>query len=496
VHIPVIIDSHLRLDGNLIGLDLADTIFDELTLLNPEWAEAKKRTGWVPKSIEKWILLADLDGDTLVMPRGYAMELKLLLREHGHRVWWVDRRKWASGPAFGVKQFSYRDHQPAAVKAIIKHQFGIYEAPTGSGKTTVGCAVIHKTRPRRALILVDKKELLHQWQRMLIQHSGATADMIGQIGEGVWREARFTVATIQTLRRREEQVDPAWYDQWDLVILDECHHAPADTIQRLIQRFRARIRIGMSATPDRQDYKFDITLDTLGDVFYADAEEELRAAGIITAPKVFRITTDFEHPYWGDHRSNRYGDCEVPGCRKSYKHDHKNNYADVLEALEEDQARNAQVAACILAQIQTGNHVHLVISDHTDHLEHLLAAYEQATAILNGAKPPTYLLTGKTPKGQRRRIMEALEGAQNAVLFSTVAKEGLDIPAIDRIYLPYPAKQPANTEQKIGRGTRAVAGKGECHIFDFCDINVVVLKRQFKARRYKVYDKLGLEVVL
>jgi hypothetical protein len=144
VHIPVIIDSHLRLDGNLIGLDLANTIFDELTLLNPEWAEAKKRTGWVPKSIEKWILLADLDGDTLVMPRGYAMELKLLLREHGHRVWWVDRRKWASGSAFGVKQFSYRDHQPAAVKAIIKHQFGIYEAPTGSGKTTVGCAVIHK----------------------------------------------------------------------------------------------------------------------------------------------------------------------------------------------------------------------------------------------------------------------------------------------------------------------------------------------------------------
>jgi superfamily II DNA or RNA helicase len=77
-----------------------------------------------------------------------------------------------------------------------------------------------------------------------------------------------------------------------------------------------------------------------------------------------------------------------------------------------------------------------------------------------------------------------------------VAKEGLDIPAIDRIYLPYPAKQPANTEQKIGRGTRAVAGKGICYIFDFCDINVVVLKRQFKARRYKVYDRLGLEVVL
>jgi superfamily II DNA or RNA helicase len=163
----------------------------------------------------------------------------------------------------------------------------------------------------------------------------------------------------------------------------------------------------------------------------------------------------------------------------------------MLSALETSRGRNALVASCLLAQVQTGEHVHLVISDHVEHLKQLMAAYEHVSSALNGSQPPIYFLTGQTPKRERREILEALETAQNAILFSTVAKEGLDIPRIDRIYLPYPA-----TEQKIGRGTRAMVGKGECFIFDFADLNVVVLSRHFRNRRYKVYDKLGLEVVL
>lgn len=500
--IPTVIDSHVRVDGNLLGDDLANRIFDELTILNPDWVEAKRRGAWDLADIPKWIILGELgtgtatNGDEVVMPRGYAKEYKLLLREHGHSVYWLDRRKWAHGPAFGVEEFKYRDHQPAAVKAIIKHEFGIYEAPTGSGKSTVGCAVIWKTHPRKSLILVDKIELLHQWQQMLARHAGAPLDMIGQIGDGKWDERRITVATVQTLRKREEQLSQEWYDQFDLVILDECHHVTAETIQKLIQRFRARIRVGMSATPDRQDERFNITLDILGDVFYSDSEDELREAGIITAPKVFRIKTSFKFAYWGDHHSDKKGNCDKPGCKINRYHAHKSNYQKLLTALETSRGRNALVASCLLSQVQSGEHVHLVISDHVEHLKHLMAAYEHVSSALNGSQPPIYFLTGQTPKKQRREILEALATADNAILFSTVAKEAVDIPRIDRIYLPYPGKQPAATEQKIGRGTRAMIGKGTTYIFDFADLNVIVLARHFRNRRYKVYDKLGLEVVL
>ena len=85
---------------------------------------------------------------------------------------------------------SYRDHQPDAVAAILKHQQGIYEAPTGSGKSTVGCAVIWRSCPRKAHILVDKKELMYQWQAMLVKHNGMSVYDIGQIGDGQWAERR------------------------------------------------------------------------------------------------------------------------------------------------------------------------------------------------------------------------------------------------------------------------------------------------------------------
>ena len=71
----------------------------------------------------------------------------------------------------------------------------------------------------------------------------------------------------------------------------------------------------MSAAPDREDGKFDIALDILGDVIYSDAEDELREAGIITAPKVFRIRTNFKFAYWGDHQSDKQGNCDMPGCK-------------------------------------------------------------------------------------------------------------------------------------------------------------------------------------
>ena len=504
MQIPTVIDSHLHVDGNLIGHDLANDIFDELTLLNPEWVDAKKRQSWWGlDDIPKWITLGELgtgpatNGDEVVMPRGYAMEYKLLLRERGHSVKWIDRRQWARGPAFGVSEFSYRDHQPAAVRAIIKHQFGIYEAPTGSGKTTVGCAVIWKLHPRKALILVDKKELLYQWQREMIKHTACPQEMLGQIGDGKWREARITVATVQTLRRREDEIPDEWYDQWDIVELDECHHVTAETLMKLLQRFRARIRIGMSAAPDRDDGKFGVALDILGDVIYSDGEQELRDAGIIVAPTVFRIKTGFQFAYWGDHRSNKQGDCQKPGCKIDRYHSHKNNYAALKTALVRSRTRNALVASCVLSQAKTGPHLHLVTSDEIRHLDEIERALNGMNhGAVNLACPPIYRLTGKMTPKQRREALEAFSSSSNAILLTTVGKEGLDVPAIDRIYLPFPGKQPAATEQKIGRGTRAVAGKGECWIFDFADLNVEPLRRHFRKRRYQVYDKLGLEVIL
>src|SRR5207342_2926802 len=126
-----------------------------------------------------------------------------------------------------------------------------------------------------------------------------------------------------------------------------------------------------------QDMRFDVALDILGDVVYSDAEDELREAGIITAPKVFRIRTTFKFAYWGDHKSDKQGNCDKPGCKIDRFHSHKNNYQAMLSALEQSRTRNALVASCVMAQANTGPHFHLVISDHVEHLKLLRTAYDQ-----------------------------------------------------------------------------------------------------------------------
>lgn len=483
--VPTVIDSHLRVDGNLIGHDLATQIFDELTIIR------KDRNGE-----KEELLLADMDGDTIIMPRGYAMEYKLLLREHGHRVWWKDRRTWVPGRYFGNKEFSYRNHQPRAIRAIKHHQFGVYESPTGGGKTVTCGGFLWETAPEKAIILVDKRELLYQWPKKIIKHTGCRPEDLGQIGDGKWREARFTVATVQTLWKalKEGKLSVEWFKKWSVMILDECHHVTAETLMDLVSRFWAKYRFGVSATPDKEDELWEIVLNVLGDVMYADSEDQLREDGVITVPTVHRIETPFQFTYWGDHQSSKQGDCQVPGCKKTKQHGHRNNYQSLKSKLVRDPARNAMVASAVLSQVATGPHAHLIISNEVEHLKSIMEQMERMTKLVSGM-PPVHLLTGQMARGRRTKLVEELLELDHFILFSTVAKEGLDIPQIDRIYLPFPEKNARATEQKIGRGTRSADGKGETLIFDFCDSNVGVLRKQFANRVHRCYSMLGLQVV-
>jgi hypothetical protein len=176
---------HLRVDGNLIGADLAEEIFDELTVVNTDKEFAKKTNRWGWQDLPDDFLLAELDGDTVVMPRGYAFQLKTLLRAKGLRVQWEDHRRWQHGPALnGSDGLSLKPHQQRAVRKIIRHQQGMYEAPTGAGKTVTCVGFMMAKLPYRTLILVDQLGLLNQWRKEIARWTGLNIDDIGQIGDG------------------------------------------------------------------------------------------------------------------------------------------------------------------------------------------------------------------------------------------------------------------------------------------------------------------------
>jgi superfamily II DNA or RNA helicase len=495
--VPVIVDSCLRVDGNLIGQDLAEEIFDELTIYNTAKDVAKRMNRWGWEDLPDDFQLGLLDGDTVVMPRGYAYQLKTLLRENDLRVQWVDRRRWRRGESLnGDGKLSLRPHQRRAARQIIRHQQGMYEAPTGSGKTVTCIGFLAQKNPRKTLILVDQLGLLNQWRAEIALWLGLNIDDIGQIGQGKWQEgARITVATVQSIWRKKPE--EKWFEGWDCVIVDECHHVPAVTIQEIVGNFTAKYRFGVSATPDRKNDKFEFALNILGEVFWQDDEEALREARVLMEPVVQVIRTDFEFYYWPDHDSDEDHECLVPLCKFNGKrpHSHRNNYANLKSALVEDPDRNMLVTETVWYNVQGGDHHHLIVSDEIRQLDALY------TVLLSnhshaGGLPPVFVMTGKVKGQKREEIKREISRAPAAIVFATVAKEGLDIPKVDRIYMPFPVSNAKKTQQWIGRGTRMAEGKRDTWIFDFFDVNIPILKKQFRSRRFGCYDKLGIEVRL
>lgn len=92
-------------------------------------------------------------------------------------------------------------------------------------------------------------------------------------------------------------------------------------------------------------------------------------------------------------------------------------------------------------------------------------------------------------------ILEAMNSGDMDVLFAVdIAKEGLDIPRLDRLFLVAGGRNAGEVEQKIGRVQRPFPGKSGAVVYDLVDEKIGVFKAQHWARR-KVYKSLGLRVV-
>jgi superfamily II DNA or RNA helicase len=106
-----------------------------------------------------------------------------------------------------------------------------------------------------------------------------------------------------------------------------------------------------------------------------------------------------------------------------------------------------------------------------------------------------YSLTGRTKKGAtRRELVEHIKTLDQAVILSTVAGEGLDIPTIDVIHMPFPTKNGDKVRQIIGRAMRVSEGKTHCLILDYADKKMSVFRTQLSSRVRGCYMQLNLSI--
>jgi superfamily II DNA or RNA helicase len=431
---------------------------------NPEF-HRKQAMRMPTNQVPRIIACAALDGEFVSLPRANVAAVEDLAAALGIPVSVTDKRN-GGDPFVPAFEATLRPTQRYAVDAMLAHDFGILVSPPGSGKTVMGAALV-AARQRNTLVLVHTQPLVEQWRAQLAKFLGLEANEIGVISGGKRKvTGRLDVATLQSLTHGEEVDDiVALYGH---VLVDESHHVPAVSFERVLSAVRATFVTGLTATPRRRDGLHPIAEMQLGPVRHVVALPQESAEEAVNRRLVVRPT--------GLQPESLPRDASIQ---------------EVYAALARHDGRNRQIAADVIVAVLAGRRV-LVLTERTEQLN-WLADYliQQEIGVV--------ALHGKLKVKQRKHALAAWRdpaGSVGRVLIATgrYVGEGFDDPLLDTLVMASPVSWRGTLVQYVGRLTRESPGKREIVVYDYIDAEVAVLRRMFERRRAG-YRSLGFAPV-
>ena len=160
-----------------------------------------------------------------------------------------------------IVQRTPRDYQQEALEAWRRaSRRGVVVLPTGTGKTFVAHLAMESCA-RSTLVVVPTIDLMTQWAGQLERTFGLK---VGMLGGGSKEVCPLTVATYDSALLMMEFIG----NRFGLLVVDECHHLPGATYQQLAKACLAPFRLGLSATPERNDGAENVLDELLGPVCY------------------------------------------------------------------------------------------------------------------------------------------------------------------------------------------------------------------------------------
>ncbi len=373
--------------------------------------------------------------------------------------------------------FKLRDYQEEALEKWLEADGrGVVALPTGSGKTFIGLAAIARLRVP-TLVVVYTREQLNQWREKIVKYLGVPYGGVGLYYSDEKRVSGITITTYQTAYRHIGDLG----GRFSLLIVDEVHHLPADKFRLIAVGILAPYRLGLSATPYREDGRHEELFRLMGGIVYFKPLSDLQREGYIAPYRVIPVFVALER---GEARQYRE-------LSREYRRYARGRSVEQLlrdARLGDESARQA---------LRVLNRMRMLVAHSTSKLKAAKEIVDRELAegskiivftqyVSQALKASKYLgapaITGSTDKVRRRLILEGFrEGRHRVLVMTTVGDEGLDIPDANVGIILSSTGSRRQFIQRLGRLLRPAPGK-EAKLYEV--IAKGTLEERYVRRHY------------
>jgi superfamily II DNA or RNA helicase len=320
-------------------------------------------------------------------------------------------------------------------------------AATGTGKTVVAaldykrlCEEIGGARPLKLLFVAHRREILHQ---SLLTFRHVMRD--GAFGEKFvdghrpdeWQHVFASVQSLQTIK-----LEDVPRDAFDVLIVDEFHHAAAPTYRKLLDHFQPRVLIGLTATPERTDG--ESVVHWFGDRIAVELRLWDALERQLLAPFHYfglNDNTDLSSLRW---------------TRGAY------DRAQLEGVYIRDDARIAQILTELrrkVADVHTMRALGFCVG--IEHARYMARRFDEAGV-------PSLAVSSENTSAERDEALRKLKAREVNCLFAVdLFNEGVDVPEIDTVLFLRPTESATVFLQQLGRGLRRTHDKDCLTVLDF-----------------------------
>ena len=314
---------------------------------------------------------------------------------------------------------------------------GLVVAATGIGKTYL--AAFDSREYQRILFVAHREEILKQAEKSF-KNVRPLSERGFFMGTQKETDKDIIFASVQSLGKNDslKLFQP---DYFDYIIVDEFHHAVAQNYQNIIQYFKPKFLLGLTATPERLDSKDVLAICDYNLVYEAPLKKAINQGWLVPFRyyAIFDETVNYETI---DYRNGKYQTTQLEEALSIHKR------ADLIFSHYKKYRSTRAMGFCM-----SKHHAEFMADYFVKHGVSACAVYSGDEGVHNTAR--------------EKALSKLVKGEINVIFSVDMFNEGLDIASLDMVMMLRPTESPTIFLQQLGRGLRLYKDKHYLNVLDF-----------------------------